>query len=94
MQQIKSGLGTKGCVKICTALSITDLKLYFFLRETMEHEKEKREGRDNRHSRHIKTLQEAQQGEQQHRQERAEELGSKCTGYIQAKRTQYGFKKL
>lgn len=38
-----------------TAVSITDLKLYFFLGETVKHEKGGRRGRDNRHSRHIKT---------------------------------------
>ncbi len=41
--------------EIFNALSITDLKLYFFLGETMKHEKERKRGRDNRHSRHIKT---------------------------------------
>lgn len=49
-----------------TALSITDLKLYFFLGETAEHEKG---GRDNRHSRHIKNSEETQQ----HKQQRADQ---------------------
>lgn len=41
--------------EVFPGLNNTDLKLYFFLEETMKHEKERR---DNRHSRHIKTQQE------------------------------------
>lgn len=49
------GTANKRLHEIFIAVSITDLKLYFFLGETMKHEKRRQKGRDNRHSRHIKT---------------------------------------
>lgn len=49
------GTANKRLREMFIAVSITDLKLYFFLGETMKHEKRRQKGRDNRHSRHIKT---------------------------------------
>lgn len=49
------GTANKRLREMFIAVSITDLKLYFFLGETMKHEKRRQKGRDNRHGRHIKT---------------------------------------
>lgn len=49
------GTANKRLREMFIAVSITDLKLYFFLGETVKHEKRRQKGRDNRHSRHIKT---------------------------------------
>ena len=70
---------TKGCRRFLIALSITDLKLYFFLGETMKHEKEREGGRDNRHSRHIKTRQGDAAKAEQHRERESGRAGCGAT---------------